>query len=56
MYKIAYGSTDSLIDAIQSESWVYSNYNDNIKQASDNLSVFDTYVKDANDAINIWTT
>ena len=56
LYKIAYGSTDSLIDAIQSESWVYSNYNDNIKQASDNLSVFDTYVKDANDAINIWTT
>lgn len=56
LYKIAYGSTDSLIDAIQSESWVYSNYNDNIKQASDNLSVFDTYVKDANNAINIWTT
>ena len=56
LYKIAYGSTDSLIDAIQSESWVYSNYNDNIKQASNNLSVFDTYVKDANDAINIWTT
>ena len=56
LYKIAYGSTDSLIDAIQSESWVYSNYNDNIKQASNNLSVFDTYVKDANNAINIWTT
>ena len=56
LYGIAYSSTDYLTDALKNDAWIYRDYNNNIEMASNNMSAFDSYIKDASNAISIWST